>query len=247
MAKFGRDKLISPIPETGVDARSPPAFSGVPGSSPEGTTAIVHYYRGEIARMSSWRDRIDQTSNWAITVVAAMLSVSLSTPTAHHGVLLFAMLLIELLLLIEARRYRFYDVYRDRVRLIEKHYFARIFSDRLQADFAWAEALGASLDSPRFSITQSAAMTHRLRRNYGWMFLILLLGWLLKISSAMLQPDGAQVDWRTPFVNVIASAQLGPVSGWIVLPAVTAFYAFLLWLALQSAGDEDVAKGEVHV
>ena len=77
--------------------------------------------------MAGWRDRLDRTSNWAITVVAAMLSVSLSTPSAHHGVLLFAMLLILLLLSIEARRYRFFDVYRARVRKIERHYFAQIF------------------------------------------------------------------------------------------------------------------------
>jgi uncharacterized membrane protein len=66
--------------------------------------------------MAGWRDRIDRTTNWAITVMAAMLSLSLSTPTAHHGVLLFAMLVVWLLLMIEARRYRFFDVYRARVR-----------------------------------------------------------------------------------------------------------------------------------
>ena len=71
--------------------------------------------------MSGWRDRLDRTSNWAITVVAALLSVSLSTPTAHHGVLLFAMLLVALLLYVEARRYRIYDVYRLRVRLFDRH------------------------------------------------------------------------------------------------------------------------------
>jgi uncharacterized membrane protein len=41
-----------------------------------------------------------------------MLSVSLSTPTAHHGVVIFAMLLVLLMLGIESRRYRFFDVYR---------------------------------------------------------------------------------------------------------------------------------------
>jgi uncharacterized membrane protein len=41
-----------------------------------------------------------------------MVSVSLSTSTAHHGVLLFAMVLVLLLLVIWARRYRFFDVYR---------------------------------------------------------------------------------------------------------------------------------------
>jgi hypothetical protein len=34
-----------------------------------------------------------------------MLSVSLSTPTSHHGVLLFAMILVLLFLVIEARRW----------------------------------------------------------------------------------------------------------------------------------------------
>src|SRR5881392_858377 len=120
-----------------------------PTTSPEFINTLSHYYRGEMARMMSWRDRIDRTTNWAITVVAAMLSVSLSTPTAHHGVLLFAMLLITLLLWIEARRYRFFDVYRARVRQFERYYFAQIFSP--QPDFAsnWLAILGEGLRSPR--------------------------------------------------------------------------------------------------
>ena len=100
----------------------------LPSNRGEMVTVMVHYYRGEMGRMAGWRDRIDRTSNWAITVVAAMLSLSLTTPTAHHGLILFAMLLILLLLMIEARRYRFFDVYRDRVRLMERHYFARAIS-----------------------------------------------------------------------------------------------------------------------
>jgi uncharacterized membrane protein len=68
-----------------------------PSTSTEFINVMAHYHRAEIARMAGWRDRIDRT----------MLSVSLSTPTAHHGVLLFAMVLVLLLLVIEARRYRF--------------------------------------------------------------------------------------------------------------------------------------------
>ena len=89
-------------------------------TSSEFVNTMSHFHRAEIARMAGWRDRLDRTSNWAITVVAAMLSVSLSTPNAHHGVLIFAMLLVLLLLSIEARRYRFFDVYRARVRKIER-------------------------------------------------------------------------------------------------------------------------------
>ena len=87
----------SPAPEQRPEL-SAPVFPGTPS---EFITVLAHYHRAEIARMAGWRDRIDRTTNWAITVVGAMLSVSLSTPTAHHGVVLFAMLLLLLLLVIE--------------------------------------------------------------------------------------------------------------------------------------------------
>ena len=111
----------------------------LPATSTEFITALAHFHRAEIARMAGWRDRIDRTTNWAITGVAAMLSLSLSTPSAHHGVLLFAMMLVMLLLIIEARRYRFFDVYRARVRLIERNYFAQMFAPEKGSDPNWAQ------------------------------------------------------------------------------------------------------------
>src|SRR5690606_9203813 len=114
-----------------------------------------------------------RTTNWAITVVAALLSVSLSTPTSHHGVLLFAMLLITLLLLIEARRYRFFDVYRARVRQLERFYFAEILNPRGTLALDWAAPIAKSLRNPEFMISYSDAACRRLRRNYCWMYLIL--------------------------------------------------------------------------
>src|SRR6059058_1913125 len=114
-----------------------PPWPGTPKTSSEYVTLIAHYYRAEMLRMSGWRDRIDRTTNWAITVAGAMLSVSLSTPTAHHGVLLFAMILVLFLLVIESRRYRFFDVYRARVRRLERQYFARVFSADGESDDEW--------------------------------------------------------------------------------------------------------------
>ena len=72
-----------------------------PSSPGEFITLFAHFHRAEIARMAGWRDRIDRTTNWAITLVAAMLSVSLSTSNAHHSVLMFAMVLAFFLLMIE--------------------------------------------------------------------------------------------------------------------------------------------------
>ena len=65
--------------------------------------AFAHYYRAEMQRAISWRDRLDRTTNWAIAAAAAILSVSLNQPEKHHGVLIFAMAVVFLLLVIEAR------------------------------------------------------------------------------------------------------------------------------------------------
>ena len=178
-------------------------------SSSEFVNTMSHYHRAEILRMAGWRDRLDLTSNWAITVVAAMLSVSLSTATAHHGVLLFAMMLILLLLWIEARRYRFFDVYRARVRQFERYYFAQIFSP--QPDFAsdWLLILGESLRTPKFLISHWAAFTRRLRRNYIYMFLILLVAWVLKLGTPSLQAQTADRGFAHSLHDAVANAALG--------------------------------------
>lgn len=94
-------------PSTVQVLRHTVAASVFPSTSTEFVNVVARYHR------------IDRTTDWAVAVVAAMLSVLLSTPTAHHGVLLFAMVLVLLLLVIEARRYRFFDVCRNRVRRME--------------------------------------------------------------------------------------------------------------------------------
>ena len=99
------------------------------------------------------------------------------------------MLLILLLLWIEARRYRFFDVYRARVRQLERHYFAQIFSPQPDHAANWLAILGESLRTPRFLISYRVAFARRLRRNYIHMYLILLLAWVLKISTPSLQDE----------------------------------------------------------
>src|SRR5437763_10973238 len=191
-----------------------PPWPGTPKTSSEYITLIAHYYRAEIARMSGWRDRIDRTTNWAITVAGAMLSVSLSTPTAHHGVLLFAMVLVLLLLVIESRRYRFFDVYRARVRLLERQYFARVFSAGGESDAKWMRSLSDDLRKPVFLMSRGLAFSRRLRRNYIWMFLILLIAWLLKISTPKLMPDGTPGQFAHSLAEWMIVAAVGPVSVW---------------------------------
>jgi uncharacterized membrane protein len=220
----------------------------LPATTAEFINSLAHFHRAEMGRMAGWRDRIDRTSNWAITVVAAMLSVSLSTPNAHHGVLLFAMLLIFLLLSIEARRYRFFDVYRARVRQLERHYFSQIFAPEEEASSDWARLLAADLRRPRFLMSHAAAMARRLRRNYIWMFAILLLAWVLKILTPKLQEEGVRSEMVRSLGAMFEGAALGPLPGWLVIALVGAFYVWLVYVTLRAhAPGGELAHGEVHV
>jgi len=231
--------------ESATPTRHAPAL---PANSAEKANMIIHYYRGEMGRMTSWRDRIDRTSNWSMTVVAGLLSVSLSTPSSHHGVVLFAMLLISVFLLIEARRYRFFDVYRARVRQLERHYFAQALCPQAELKPDWAEAIAASLRRPVFLISYREALFRRLKRNYVWMYLILLLAWALKISTPKLQHYQAVAEVVGSFWQMIGNAQLGPLPGAVVLALVGAFYAMLLSAVIYHVPDDgEFAHGEVHV
>jgi uncharacterized membrane protein len=201
-----------------------------------------------MARMMSWRDRLDRTTNWAITGVGAMLSVSLSSPQSHHGVLLFAMVLIFLMLYIESRRYRFFHVYRSRVRLMERNYYVRIFSARDMIDMThWMNQLGEDLRLPRFTITTTQAMARRLRRNYIWLFLILLLAWLLKTTTSVLQAAGAaEIVHSTG--ELFRNAAIGYVPGLVVVILIVSFYGWMFYVMIKHReASGELAYGEVHV
>lgn len=225
-----------------------PNWQGYPTTSSEFITVVAHYYRGEIARMTSWRDRIDRTSNWAITVVGAMLSLSLATPTGHHGVILFAMVLVLFLLVIESRRYRFFDVYRARVRSLERNYYARVFSNTAEVENDWMRILSSDLRHPVFSLSFGQAISRRLRRNYCWMFLILLFAWLIKLTSARPKPDGGRVELVHSFTEWVRNASIGPLPGAIVIVIVLLFYGWVLYAVLYHHNYKgELAYGDVHV
>lgn len=83
---------------------------------------------------------------------------------------LFGMLIVSLLLLIEARRYRFFDLYRSRVWQFERYYFAQVLSPQAELNADWASAVAQSLRKPTFFISYREAVFRRIRRNYSWMY-----------------------------------------------------------------------------
>ncbi len=179
--------------------------------------------------MVQWRDRLDRTTNWAIAAAAAMLSVSLSTPESHHGVILCCMLLVFLLLGIESRRYRFYDAIRMRVRLVERNYYARVMEPSLgESPENWRQRLSEDLQCPRYTLTLVQAMSNRLRRNYFWIYLTLLLAWWLKVTTVVLDARTGEARFVHSFGTLLRNARVAYIPGWLTITGVISFTVWML-------------------
>jgi len=87
-------------------------------------SVMAHAYRGEIDRMGTWRQRLDETTKWAVTLMAAILTWAFSSTDNPHYLLLVGIVVVTIFLGIEARRYRDYDVFRSRARVIQENLLA---------------------------------------------------------------------------------------------------------------------------
>ena len=149
-------------------------FRGYQMRPAEFNTAMVHYYRAEIQRSNTWRLRLDNTTNWAVVAAGAAISFVLADPSHHYGLILLDTLLITLFVWIEARLYRYYELWSHRVRLMETDFFAAMLVPPFAPSPDWAESLAESLLQPDFPISMWEAFGRRYRRNYVWIFLVLL-------------------------------------------------------------------------
>ena len=182
----------------------PPDFEHFPLTRQEYISAIVHLYRGEMYRSQIWRTRLDTTTNWAVVTTAAMISFTFSDASHHHIILLLSNLLITVFLCYEARRFRYFAVYRARVRMLEDNFYMPLLTRRLISPMkGWSESLATDLDMPTFKTTYFQAIGFRLHRNYAWIFLILILGWLLKLFIHPTEATGLRMMYERMAVGVI--------------------------------------------
>lgn len=213
-------------------------------SSPLSPGVMVHFYRGVMDLATTWRARVDSTTNWAVIISGSIASFLLSDPTHPHLMALLGMFLVYAFLVIEARRYRFYDLWSGWLRLMETDYYASLLhSNTIEPDADWYPLLACDLQNPHFKISWPEAMGRRLRHNYFAIFLFLLLSWLYKLLPLNNPPD----DCGT----FLQCAAIGSVRGWVVLTLVGIFYLYLIGLMiftpkLIGTGTEVIARHLVH-
>jgi uncharacterized membrane protein len=190
-------------------------------------TAIAHLYRGELGEATAWRTRIDTTSNWAVVMsVTALSFVFADNRSEGHVVILLVIVFCTFLLFMEARRYRFYDIWRSRARILEINFYRPMLEGTPPTMPNWAEALAQDLAWPRFHMPWWEATGRRLRRNYQWIFAILLVSWLIVLTS--------HPTTSTSYFEIASRAAVGPIPGELVMAGVIIFYLGLLALGVYS-------------
>ena len=192
-------------------------------TSKDSATAIIHLYRGELGRMVAYRARLDATTNWAVGATAAMTSFTLGSAAMPHFVLLLAAALIGVFLWMEARRFRFYELVRRRVRLLETGFYGDVLGAPRPG---WEAELRDSLAHPRSPIGLVEALGLRLRRNYLWLVLVLYAAWALKLLIHTGRP-------------IVDAAHIGPVPGPVVVAVAGTALLLLGLLATVYRPDEE--------
>ena len=207
-------------------------------SHAEFNTAIIHFYRGEVQRSNTWRNRLDTTTNWAVITAGASLSFVFSSPSNPHFVIPINSILVAIFLVMEARRYRYYEIWSSRVRVMETGYFAPMLAPGAPVvyDEEWAAHISADLLTPHFTISVWEAIGRRLRRNYLWIFALLALSWNLKVYLHPLPAFNFDV--------FLDRATVGVVPGWAIFLSGVIFNMAVIVFAIGTVSLRE-ATGEV--
>ena len=182
--------------------------------------AIAHLYRGEVYRSTIWRQRLDTTTNWAVVTLGIALSIVFASPQASPLPLVLVGVLIVFFLMLEARRYRFFNVWRARCRWLETHFYAPMLVEGdLHLEDGWQKQLADDYLHPRYHVSLWIAIGRRIRRNYLW---ILLLQSTAYLGKLIVHPSPL-----TTATEIFHRADVGPVPGEIMLALGAAY--ILAW------------------
>jgi len=200
------------------------------------TNAMLELYKSEQNRSNVWRARLDNTTHWAVIASLVTFIYLFASPSHHYIVLILNTLLVAYFLWIEARRYRYYELWNYRVRLMETDFFAAMLVPPFAPNPEWAEQLAYALLVPEFPITLWEAVGRRFRRNYLWIFLLLGAAAALK---GYLHPNPADT-----WLEFVSRFDLGPISGQVMVLIGLIFNGALFAVGIGTSGMHQ-SSGEV--
>ena len=199
--------------------------------------ALAHLYRGEVYRSTVWRTRLDSSTNWAVVTTGIALSATFSSSQASPLPMVLVGLLVSVFLLFEARRYRYFNVWRARARLLETDFYApMITGNGVRVDSGWTNLLAQDYVDPRYHISFARAIGRRLRRTYAWIFVIQAIAYYGKLA---IHPEPL-----TNLAELWERAAIGPIPGGLVIAAGVLFHGGWAVFALITLRIEIASRRE---
>jgi uncharacterized membrane protein len=199
--------------------------------------ALAHLYRGEVYRSTVWRTRLDSSTNWAVVTTGIALSATFSSSEASPLPMVLVGLLVSVFLLFEARRYRYFNVWRARARLLETDFYApMITGNGVRLDSGWTDLLAQDYVLPRYHISFARAIGRRLRRTYAWIFVIQAIAYYGKLA---IHPEPL-----TTLAELWERAAIGPIPGGLVIAAGVLFHGGWAVFALITLRIEITSRRE---
>lgn len=190
---------------------------------------LTHFYRAVVGHADVWRQRMDATTNWAAATTAGMITFAFSTRTSPHFVLLVAAFFDAVFLIMESRRYQAYDRWRRQFHALNRYLIAPALEGSDEVSEPGYQQILADLSRtiPHLSLWQ--AIGYRLRRNYGYLFGVVLLAWMLKLQ---VHPEPA-----ADLADALGRAGVGLVPADTVLIVVGAFVVLTVALILTGPSE----------
>ncbi|WP_293909924.1 DUF2270 domain-containing protein [Deinococcus sp.] len=204
---------------------SSPSLSAASYSTNE-VNSLVHFYRAEVGKMTAYRQRLDMTTNWSVVTTAGLASFALGDDDKSHVVFLFAMLMNYFFLHLEARRFRTFEISHHRTRIMERFFYPAMLGDKVDPD--WHQLLLGELAKPRSPMDRWDSLGWRLRRNYLWIYIGVLIAWIAKLDTVRNKREAFNP------INLLDAAHIGSFPGWGIWLLVLAFYLYLLNLAIKA-------------
>ena len=201
--------------------------------------ALAHLYRGEVYRSTVWRQRLDTTTNWAVLTTGVALSITFASSESSPLPMVLAGLMTVMFLILEARRYQYFNVWRFRARILELAVYVPLLrGEGAKIPIDRGNALSDDYEHPQMRISYFRAIGRRIRLNYGYLFAAQGFAYYGKIA---IHPD----EMATSFTEYIYRTHIGPIPGWIAFSLGVVFHVSWILIAIITARKELADKSAI--
>jgi len=167
-----------------------------------------------------WRQRLDTTTTWTINSTDTVFTVAFSSPNVPHLIFFFNLAIVAMMLCIEVRRFRFYDSFRARLRMLEGN---------------WRRLVAEDLLVLAFKITIFEFNGRRSKRNYTFIFSIILAAWITEI---FIHPP-ANLEHIQSLANFCDTLQIPGLASWFVAAVMLGTFVTVISVTVDIAKNSE--------